>query len=123
MLIHISIGIGVGAAAAFLSMLLCAFVLTLSDFNASVAVPLSNICLAIGSAAGGFTASMLHRSKGLIIGAAVGFIMFALVTLISLIASGSSMTANTPLRLVVMTLIAAVGGIIGVNRAAKHKMM
>lgn len=123
MLIHILIGIIVGSGVSLIFMLICAFILTASDFDASVATPMSNICLALGAAVGGFVSAIAHRSRGLVVGAAVGFTMFILVTIVSLIVSGSEMSINTPLRLVIMTLIAAVGGIIGVNRTAKRKLI
>ncbi len=123
MLIHILIGLTVGSVTVFVAMMLCALVLTMSDFDATVATPLSNISLAIGAMVGGLVASILHKSKGLVIGAIIGFSMFIIVTIISLIISDGTITVNTPLRLVVMTLLAAVGGIIGVNRSAKRKLV
>lgn len=118
-----AIGIAIGSAAVIVSMLICAFILTLSDFNETVAEPMSNICLCIGAFIGGLFAALLHKSKGMIIGICVGFIMFLIITVVSLIVSGGGITLNTPLRLVIMSILGAVGGIVGVNRSAKRKMI
>lgn len=120
---HLLIGVGVGAAASFAAIALCAFVLTLHDFEPSAAAPMSNVCLALGAGVAGYVCSAAHRSKGLIMGAASGFILFLIVTVVSLLVNGVNMSANTPIRLAVMTLLAAAGGIIGVNRSSKRKMI
>ena len=79
--------------------------------------------MCIGAFVGGLFAALLHKSKGMIIGICVGFIMFLIITVVSLIVSGGGITLNTPLRLVIMSILGAVGGIVGVNRSAKRKMI
>ncbi len=121
--IHLAIGVLVGALISFVSILVCAFILTLRDFEPSTAIPLSNVCLAIGSAVGGYVCALTHRTKGLIMGALVGLIMFLIITVIALIANGISLTINTPIRFAVMTMLSAAGGVVGVNRSSKRKMI
>ncbi len=116
-------GVIVGIATILVLLLICAFAFTLSDFDESVAQPMSNICLSFGAICSGLVSSSLHKSKGLIIGLVDGAVLFIIITLISLFISGGTITINTPLRLVVMPLLGAVGGVIGVNHSAKRKMI
>ena len=120
---HIILGVAFGGASVFVCMLLCAFVLTLKDFDASVATPMSNACLAVGAFVSGFVCTVLHKSKGLILGSVTGLIVFALITLIALFVNGGDITLNTLLRLVIMVVLSAAGGVIGVNKSAKRKMI
>lgn len=121
--IHILVGFGVGLMVAFVMMLLCSFALTMHDFDSAVAVPMSNVCLAVGAAVGGLVCALIHKSKGLIIGAITGFAMFAVITVIAVIVSGGEMSINTPVRLIAMTFLSAIGGVVGVNMSAKRKMI
>jgi len=120
---HILIGILSGVITSFLCIILCSFVLTMKDFAPSVATPLSNICLAIGAFVSGLVCTLLHRSKGLVFGSLTGLILFAIITLVALFVNSGDITINTLLRLVFMVVLSAAGGVIGVNKSAKHKMI
>ena len=63
------------------------------------------------------------REQGIIIGSLIGFTMFAITLMVSLFASEGPLTAFTLLKFIVMTLSGALGGILGVNSAAKRKMI
>ncbi|MBQ2295673.1 MAG: TIGR04086 family membrane protein, partial [Clostridia bacterium] len=52
-----------------------------------------------------------------------GFTVFALSLIISLFVSEGPLTAFTIIKVIVMTLSGALGGVLGVNSAAKRKMI
>ena len=74
----------------------------------------------VSAAAGAFAAAwFLARkmgSKGWLIGLAVGFASFALITLASLIINRGSVTGTTLFHLVIIILSAMIGGVLGVNK-------
>ena len=120
---HLLIGVFSGLAVTLIIMLICALLLTLKDFEASVATPLSNICLSIGAFFGGFVAAYIHKSKGLIIGGVSGLLLFAIITVIALFVNLGNVSINTLIRLVFMVITSVTGGVIGVNLSAKRKMI
>lgn len=54
--------------------------------------------------------------KGLLIGGAVGFVTFIILTLIALVVNNSGITVNTLFRFIIIMLASIIGGIIGVNK-------
>ncbi len=120
---HIFIGVLIGVFATFLFMLLFALLLTMRDFDISAAATMSNISLAVGALSAGFVTTLLHKSKGLIYGAASGLILFAVMSIIALFVSGGSFSLNSLIRFAIMTVLSSFGGVIGVNLSAKHKMI
>lgn len=120
---HILIGVLSGAAVSLLSMVLCAVVLTMKDFSPSIATPLANVALAVGAFVSGIVCTLMHKSKGLILGSISGLVLFMVVTIIALFVNSGDITFNTLLRFVFMLILSAAGGVIGVNKSAKHKMI
>ena len=59
------------------------------------------------------------KDNGYIIGAIVGFVLFFVITLISLIL-GNSLTLNTLFHFIIFMLSSMVGGIVGVNRNNRY---
>ena len=64
---------------------------------------------------GGYIASRVNKSKGLILGLINGGIIFTAITLSGLISSGDTITYITLLKLVSIMLFSVLGGIKGVN--------
>ena len=64
---------------------------------------------------GGYIASRVNKSKGLILGLINGGIIFTPITLSGLISSGDTITYITLLKLVSIMLFSILGGIKGVN--------
>lgn len=120
---HIISGVVSGALASGLCMIACSFLLTLKDFSPSVATPLSNICLVVGSFVSGFVCAILHKSRGLVYGALAGVILFAIVTFTALFFNNGDISINTLLRFLFMIVVSAAAGVFGVNKTAKHKMI
>ncbi len=120
---HVIIGVASGCIITFVGMLICSFILTIKDFSASAATPMSNVCLSFGAFVCGFVCTILHKSRGLVFGFVSGFVLFAVVTIISLFVNSGSISINSMVRLLLMTVLSATGGVFGVNQSAKRKMI
>ena len=71
--------------------------------------------------AAAFYLSGKNGSRGWLTGAAVGGIVFCVLTLISLMINRGGLTQNTLFRFVILMLSSVIGGILGVNRKSQHK--
>ena len=120
---HMAIGVAAGCVVTLVGMLICSFILTVKDFSPSAATPMANICLSVGAFICGFVCTILHKSKGLLWGFISGFALFAVVTVISLFVNSGSISVNSLIRLILMTVLSATGGVFGVNQSAKRKMI
>lgn len=72
----------------------------------------------------GFTAAKLARKRGLLFGAAAGLLLFALFLVSGVAASNKAMDPSVPgIRLLVMFLAGAIGGLVAVSgrSSRKHK--
>ena len=74
-----------------------------------------------GAFAAAFYLSGKNGSRGWLTGAAVGGIVFCVLTLISLMINRGGLTQNTLFRFVILMLSSVIGGILGVNRKSQHK--
>lgn len=122
-LFHLLWGLLAGLATVAVGMLICAFVLTRRDFPESAAVPMGTACIALGAGVAGFVTARIRRSQGMIVGAMTGAAMFLLLLIVSIFVSGTQFTVATPVRLMLCVALSALGGILGVNLAAKRKMI
>lgn len=121
-LIPIAIGVGVSFALCFALLVLFAVILTKSDFGEPTVTALSFAAQTLGAIFGGFAAAKINKKNGLIIGAANGAIMFAPLTVLSLILGGS-LSVLTVIRLILLVLGSSLGGIMGVNIRKKQKLL
>lgn len=81
---------------------------------------LAIICAAVGAFVAGYASSKIHRSKGLMCGAASGLLLFLVVTLVAFIVSRDKFTYITIVRALAMIIPGALGGVLGVSRK-RHK--
>ena len=116
-------GVIAGAIVTFAALLICALLFTIKDFSASAAGPMAAVSAGLGALAAGFAAAKSHKRQGLTIGLAAGMLLFVVVLLVSLFVSESGFTVLTAIKLAVMALASAIGGVIGVNSATKRKMV
>lgn len=77
------------------------------------------IFLGMGIFCGGFVASRITKSAGLVVGLITGISTFLLVTVIGLTKSSDSVTYLTLVRLAASLITGALGGVIGVNKREK----
>lgn len=101
-------------------MLMFALIILIFNIDRAYTVPFSTISIAIGS----FTASKITSkkigNKGYLTGIIIGGIVFALLTILSLVC-GNSLSVNTLFRFIIIMLSSIVGGIMGVNTWKKKK--
>lgn len=103
--------------------LISALFFVIRDMPKTAAMPIALVASGLGSLVGAVAGAKTMREQGIIIGSLIGFTMFAITLMVSLFASEGPLTAFTLLKFIVMTLSGALGGILGVNSAAKRKMI
>ncbi len=116
----LGIGAAVGVVACFLSLLLMAALLLTQDTPQNFVSPLALVALVTGCFAGGVTAARCTGQNGWLMGLLCGAALFLLL----LLAGGFAPLRNTAthplLKLAVMLVSAAVGGIVGINLKRKR---
>lgn len=117
----ILIGTAVGIAATLFAMLFFAAVIYFLNLDRAYSIPFSTLSLSLGSFAAAYYVSRRAEHRGYLIGAFVGLISFALVTVISLIINKSGLTLNTLFHFIIIVLASAIGGILGVNKGKDKK--
>lgn len=113
--------IGVGSAAVVILLLLCVIcgIMTATSAVESAALPyILLIADAAGAFIGAYLGAVINKSSGLIIGLVCGFLLFIILLVIGL-GTGETIGILTPLRLIVLLLFGALGGIKGVNKKEK----
>ena len=123
MLKPVLIGNLCGGGVCFAALLLLAVLLTVRDFPAAAAGALATIAAGLGAFAAGFIAAKLYKKQGMAVGATSGLLLYAVVLIASMIAGDGPFTAMTLIRLAIMALASAIGGIWGVNVRAKRKII
>lgn len=116
--------IGAVAGAAICAALLGAFALAFvsaGHIPQSMISPLVIALSVFSSFAAGFVCAKISRKMGLVYGALTGLLLFALFLVSGLIASHEALSMSAGIRMIVMTLSGALGGIFGVSRKSKIK--
>lgn len=118
----IIIGAVVGAAlcAALLGACALAFV-SAGHIPQGLISPLVIALSVISSFFAGFVSAKISKKRGLVYGALTGMLLFAVFVVSGLIASHEAISMTAVIRLVVMVLAGAIGGLLGVNRKSKVK--
>lgn len=121
---YINVLIGALAAAGIivLIMLVAAAIMVLLDVNIMYASPISSVCAAIGTFCGGYFAARKNKSKGVINGLLVAIIIYLLVSVVALILD-SNFTVMSLIHLAVIVLSGCIGGIMGVNKRDKRRIV
>lgn len=81
----------------------------------------ATVSLALGTLFASMYLARKSGKKGLLTGAVVGIIVFALIVLISLIANKTQISINTLFRFIIIMLSSLIGGVIGVNKGNNQK--
>lgn len=108
-----------GLISTFLSMMFFSALLLFFNIDRTYSVPFATISLAVGSFVASRFAAKKIGEKGYITGLIMGFVVFAFITVISLI-FGNGFSLNTLFHFIIILLSALTGGIVGVN-TNKHK--
>lgn len=116
------IGSFAGIISCALLLIICALALTKSSGIPHLAVsPLVMIVAGMGAFIGGYVSALISKQNGMMCGLICGFIMFLILFIASLITVRTALSMNTIVRLLLMLLTGAIGGILGVNKRKKIK--
>ncbi|HEX3038587.1 MAG TPA: TIGR04086 family membrane protein [Oscillospiraceae bacterium] len=77
--------------------------------------------VAISAFFAGYIAAKISHARGLMFGALAALVLFLLFFICGLIVANESITLTTLLRLVIMMIVGAIGGIAAVNKKSKNK--
>ena len=96
--------------------ILSVIVLTSGLLPADITNYVMIVLLAMGTFFGGFIATKINKSAGLLIGLITGFVIFMLVTITGLINSSDSVTILTLIKLITTVIFGGLGGIAGLKK-------
>lgn len=117
------IGLLVATLATVFLTCIFALIITYKPVSLKISGLFATIILVISSFIGGFIASMIKKEKGIIVGGITGFIFYLCIVVLSLSILGSAVTSSLVIKLIVITFSAAIGGIFGVNKGIKNKLI
>ena len=120
--INVLIGAAVAAGAILLTMLIAAALMVILDINIMYASPISSVCAAIGTFCGGYFSARKNKSKGIVNGLLVAAIIYVLISIVALILD-DGFTVMSLIHLVVIVLSGGIGGIMGVNKNEKRRIV
>ena len=113
------IGAVLGVLSTLVIMVIFSAVLLFFNIERAYAVPFATVSLAVGSfIASRYTAKKIG-DKGYAVGLIIGLIVFAVITILSLI-FGNGFSLNTLFHFIIIILSSLVGAIMGVN-SNNHK--
>ena len=120
--INVLIGAGIGVAVTLILLFGIAAIMVLGGMGSAYASPLSSVAAAIGAFVGGYFVARKNGAKGLLGGLLVAAVMFILITVVGAFVS-EQVTLMSLIRLVIIALSASIGGILGVNKSSKLKIV
>ena len=111
----IILGAVVGALCCTLLLAVMAAIVASQDIPKAAITPMAMVAAAAGSFIGGIASARIAKEKGLLVGAACGLLLFILVVLSGLAFLKEIRGAYILVKLAVMLVCSALGGVIGVN--------
>ena len=109
------IGAVVGALCCTLLLAVMAAIVASQAIPKAAITPMAIVAAAAGAFFGGFAAARIAKEKGLLIGGACGLLLFILVALAGFAFLKEIRGAYILVKLAVMLVLSALGGVIGVN--------
>lgn len=116
-------GTVLGIVVTLVAALLFSLVLLVKDFPSSVSMILALVALGAGVYIAGYTAAKLNGEKGILYGLSSGLLQFLLFVLLSVCLNCDNFGMLFFIKLGLVLVLSALGGIIGVNSAAKRKIV
>lgn len=90
------------------------------NISATVITPLIMFAIALGAFISGYITARIIKSNGLFWGMIAGFVMFSVVFIAGLMISNGEISTLVLVKLTLMLLMGAIGGIAGVNKKSKR---
>lgn len=116
------IGAGISLIITALIFVLMAVLMIVFDIGNAYASPLSSIALALGAFFGSMVAARKNGRRGMITGLVCGLILFGIILLVAAFLS-DSFTIMTLLHFIITISASLIGGIVGVNKSEKRKII
>ncbi|QEY34075.1 TIGR04086 family membrane protein [Caproiciproducens galactitolivorans] len=91
------------------------------NFSHNVISPMMIALSVLAAFAAGFLTAKVSRKRGLAYGALSGLLLFILYLIAGLVASNEPVSFTAGMRMIVMILSGAIGGLLGVNKKSKVK--
>lgn len=101
---------------------LAAIIITVAGVSSRFASPISSVALAIGSILGGRFSASKNGKKGLLCGLLTGLAIFLIITVTGMFLN-NNFSLMTLIHFVVIFLASGIGGILGVNKSQKRKIV
>ncbi len=90
------------------------------NISATVITPLTMFAIALSAFISGYITARIIKSNGLFWGMIAGFVMFSVVFIAGLMISNGEISTLVLVKLTLMLLMGAIGGIAGVNKKSKR---
>ena len=90
------------------------------NISATVITSLTMFAIALGAFISGYITARIIKSNGLFWGMIAGFVMFSVVFIAGLMISNGEISTLVLVKLTLMLLMGAIGGIAGVNKKSKR---
>ena len=114
-------GAAIGIAILFILLLIFAVLFGAIGVSPKIYNGAATFCIILSCAAGGFISARITKEKGLTVGMVSGTLMFLVVLILNPIIGGSGIGGLLLVRLLVVLISSAVGGVLGVNFKIKRK--
>lgn len=115
-------GTVIGAIVCTVMLLTVSFIFVKMQSVPEIAViPAAIFIVCTGAFVGGYFSARIKKSMGMAVGALSGLLMFVVLLLIGLLFSGDSFGLISLLRMILMIVSGAIGGVLGVNKRKRRK--
>ncbi len=115
-----AIGSAVGLICCILFSFVAAFLVSVGDLGHRSVMPIAMAIIALSSFIGAVVSARLHRRQGLLLGALVAFITFAVLMLAGIFVPDEALGANLALKALLVLIPSIVGAVLGVNIRRKY---
>lgn len=112
----------IGAAVCMIMLLLISFIFVKMQSVPEAAItPAALVIVCIGAFVGGYFSARIKKNMGMAVGAITAIVMFVILLLIGTACFGDNLGIVSLLRMAVMLISGAIGGILGVNKRKRRK--
>ena len=116
------IGTASGVVSCIVLLFSFASVMVLRDIPQTIVAVFSVVAVALGSLIGAFVAAKMMKQNGMLIGICCGLILYGIIILANLSIGSVSMGMPALLKLALIAIASAIGGVMGVNSKKKIRM-
>lgn len=117
----ILLSVGLGVLLCFVLMLLFSIVMSFNNVPQSLYFPMTILASCVGGFAAGYSAARCFMERGLLWGLLCGGILFVLLVISDAVVSHEGLGLISFVKLAMILIVSAIGGLIGVNRKKKIK--